>query len=373
MLSTNLISKKIEKKTFFNKEFKNYNFWNAKLNNVKFKNCVFKNCIFSDCVFKNILFEKCNFINCNFQHASIINSIFKINKSENNLLDDLKIQGNNKISKNFFKINSFKIESKKTSFLKTEKDIYYALTSGPGYIILKKYYKKNLISKAFKIIDKIVKEDKKIEKYSKIFERNKRFNQKWIRSPLNLNPLFTEFLLPKIVDRVFKKMLGADYICGSYAINCLLPGARGQKLHIDYPYYNFTSPGKYVPFKKFNLNLQVLTPLTNFSKDNGATVIVENSHKKLKFPDLKDLKNAKIKFIKLEPGSILIYNGLLWHGASHNFSEKSKRYGLIAQYIPSYIVPMENLKKMTSKKIINNNKLIQKLLGVNSKYPILSK
>lgn len=375
MLPKNNVLKKIKNITFNKKNFVKFDFWHTKFNNIKFIDCKFNKCIFSDAVFNKVVFENCEISNCNFQHASINQSKFKINKFKNNLIEDIKIDNKSQLFNFRLKNEIHKPKIVKNKILnKKEKSIYKALTTGPGYIILKNYYKKTVINKTGKLIDKIVQKDKKIKSNFKVFEKNKRFNQKWVRSLLNIDPIFEQLILPKIVDNVFSKLLGEDYICGSYSINCLLPGARGQNLHVDYPYWKFVNPGETFPYKTlkpFNLNLQVLTPLTEFSKNNGSTSIVENSHKQLKYPNNTNLKKAKVKIIKIKPGSILIYNGLLWHGATPNFSQNKKRYGIISQYIPSYVVPTENLKKMVSKNILKKSKLLKRLLGYNLKYPTI--
>jgi len=354
---------KIYKKNFFKIDF-----WSSEFNNSKFINCKFQKCIFADAKFKRVVFENCEIINCNFQHASFINSKMNILRSKNNLMDDVKLDQHSKLTNNFFnksiakkrKVETFKLNNK-------EQKIYNSLTKGKGYIILKNYYSQNKINKAFKILDRIVTNDSKIKNEKKIFERNKRSNQKWVRSLLNIDPVFSEFLLPKEVKKVFSKLMGKNFICGSYAANCLLPGARGQALHIDYPYKRLmVNPGEFLPFKNqknFFLNLQIITPFTEFTHDNGSTAIVENSHKKNKFPDRNDIKKSKIKFIKMKPKSIMIYNGLLWHGSSPNFSTNKKRYAIIAQYLPNYVVPMEDLKKMTKRNLIKKKPSLEKLLG----------
>ena len=193
---------------------------------------------------------------------------------------------------------------------------------------------------------------------------------------LSLCFIFSEFLLPKVANKVFSRMIGDNFICGSYSANCLLPGARGQHLHIDYPHYRFVSPGKNLPYKNkknFFFNLQIVTSFTEFTRINGATAIVENSHKKNRFPDKKDISKSKIKIITMKPGSILIYNGLLWHGATPNFSKSQKRYAIVAQYMPNYIVPMENLIKMTNKKILKKSEVMKKLFGFNLEFPAIYK
>ncbi len=377
MIKKENISKNFKNIKIFDKTFYKFNFWNSEFKNTKFINCKFKNCIFADVKFKKVIFDNCKISNCNFQHASFLNSKINVFQSKNNLVDDVKVDKSSQLTNNFFRQKINKDKNKESLKLNNkEQKIYNSLTKGKGYVILKDYYPKNKINKAYKILNKIVLNDKKIKGNKKIFERNKRTNQKWVRSLINIDPVFSEFLLPEVVRKVFSKLIGKDFICGSYAANCLLPGARGQDLHIDYPHYRFVTPGKNLPYQKqkdFYFNLQIITPFTAFTKNNGTTAIVENSHKKNRFPDKFDIKKSKIKLMVMKPGSILIYNGLLWHGATPNFSKTEKRYGIIAQYMPNYIVPMEDLMKMTSKKLAKKNQTIKNLFGFNLEFPAVYK
>ena len=50
------------------------------------------------------------------------------------------------------------------------------------------------------------------------------------------------------VNGVTSIFLGKDFICGFYGANCLLPGARGQVPHLDYPYMSFMKAGEKIPF-----------------------------------------------------------------------------------------------------------------------------
>ena len=49
----------------------------------------------------------------------------------------------------------------------------------------------------------------------------------------NLNKVFIELVQPKIAMKILKKF-GKIYLY-FFGANCLLPGARGQSPHLDYP------------------------------------------------------------------------------------------------------------------------------------------
>ena len=286
--------KKFHNKIFQNKDFKQFDFWEAEFKNVNFINCKFNESIFCDAIFKNVLFEKCEIKKSNFSHTKFYNTKFRNSKLRlNNFRDSqrdnksiipIKISLFNKNMKQFdFQNINQKLEF---SLNKQEKKIFYALTKGPGFYVIKNFHSKSKIKKAYNIIDKMVMNDKKIKSRASFFARDKKFNQKWIYALLNLNKVFIDIIQPTPAINVFKKLLGERFICGFFGANCLLPGARGQIPHLDYPYYRFVKKGEKIPFssrKNFFLNCQILTPLTKFDNSNGSTGFFVNSHKLINF------------------------------------------------------------------------------------------
>ena len=363
-----IIHNKIFKDRFFIKE----DFWEAEIKNSSFVNCTFLETIFCDVKFENVKFQKCVIKKCNFSHSFFFKTFFNETQSESNNFRDCRKDHYSKIHKDILIIKKDVIK-KKPLQEKEEEKIFYALTKGPGYYVLKNFYPKSKIKTALDIVDKKTINDPAIKANANFFSRDKKFNQKWIYSLLNLNKVFIDFIQPPTqVSNVFKKLLGERYICGFYGANCLLPGARGQSPHLDYPYYRFVKYKEKVPFysrKNFYLNCQILIPLTVFNKKNGSTGFLPDSHKLNKFPELNSHKKNKFLQITINPGSVLIFNGLVWHYAAPNYSDSEKRYGLLAQYIPEFITPLLDLKSVTQKKILKSNNNLKNLLGLNLEYP----
>ena len=380
----NFIKKKILNKSFKNKHFLYFNFWEAQFKNVKFERCIIDNSIFCDARFENVLFHNCTIKNSNFSHTYFHNTkIVKSKISGSNFRDALR----DKKSKLQIKISSDepiasfdylkKNSMEKLKLSKIETKIYYALTKGKGFYLVKNYFNKSKIKKAFKIIDNIVMKDKKIKSNLNNFVKDKKFNQKWIYNLLNKNKVFLDLIQPNPAMNVFKNILGNDFICGFFGANCLLPGARGQIPHLDYPYYRFVKPGNKIPFKakkNFFLNCQVLIPLTKFDKTNGSTAFLKNSHKINKFPFKDEFKKKSFSQLNIDIGSFVIFNGLTWHLAQPNYSNSKKRYGILAQYLPSFLSPQLDLKTITNRKVINKDKrYLKQLLGINLQFPSIRK
>jgi len=84
--------------------------------------------------------------------------------------------------------------------------------------------------------------------------------------------------------------------------------------------------------------LNVMWPLTPYTKANGATLVWPNSHGKAALdPEPKTDPVA----IELEPGSALLFLGSTLHGAGGNTTDAVRR-GMIISYCLGWLKPYEN-------------------------------
>ena len=91
-----------------------------------------------------------------------------------------------------------------------------------------------------------------------------------------------------------------------------------------------------------NLLFSVNIALTDFKRQNGATVVIPGSHR---WPEERqpDADNAagEITYAEMPAGSALIYTGRTIHSGGQNQTEEI-RLGLYFGYIPSWLRPLEN-------------------------------
>lgn len=376
------IKSNLKKTIFRNCNLDECDFWEANLSQAKFENTKFKDCVFTDTDLTKTHFKKTFFINSNLSHTRLKGVNFKNSKLKNVNLRDAIFDKNTLWPKKFNPLSYGAIKDlkqkkivKKNSFKRKKivKDIGHELTKGKGYFVIKNYFNKQKIKKAFDIIKKRINHDKNFRTKKFKFSRDKKLNQKYVYNLINLNKIFVELIQPKLAMEVFRDLLGDKFICGFFAANCLMPGAKGQFPHIDYPYIDMVKPGTKIPFdtgKNFLFNCQILIPLNDINKENGATAYLKNSHKFRKFPDKDEIKKRKFEQIELSTGSILISNGLMWHAAMPNYTYDKYRFCILGQYLPYFIKPMLNLKKTTKKTIIKKDKkLLNQLLGIGLKHP----
>ena len=80
--------------------------------------------------------------------------------------------------------------------------------------------------------------------------------------------------------QILDLVLGNDFCLGSFAANHLQEGAGHQNAHLDYPYWDYCNSKSWVHNPKlgsdstFNMNVQTLIMLDDFTLENGATAIV---------------------------------------------------------------------------------------------------
>ena len=151
-------------------------------------------------------------------------------------------------------------------------------------------------------------------------------------------------------------LLGASVACQIH------PGETEQAFHFDDGIYP-------LPSDFHDVNIGVIWALDDFTIDNGATVVIPNSHKK------RDMKNPEkfdqTEIIVMPKGSALIYSGSLWHAGGANQSD-STRLAIILQYVESWLRPQDT--HLISIQIPEAKKLdsrLQALLGYSMRKPFL--
>jgi ectoine hydroxylase-related dioxygenase (phytanoyl-CoA dioxygenase family) len=140
----------------------------------------------------------------------------------------------------------------------------------------------------------------------------------------------------------------------------LNPGALEQILHVD------ASVPDPLPPWKIRLNINFL--LDDFTETNGATLVVPGSHLYLRKPTRKDAQLCQFRKLLAPKGSMVIWNGHLWHKSGSNFSQTS-RSALLACFSASFmreIAVEENyLEVMDRRHLEASSEILKELVGFN--------
>jgi ectoine hydroxylase-related dioxygenase (phytanoyl-CoA dioxygenase family) len=131
-----------------------------------------------------------------------------------------------------------------------------------------------------------------------------------------------------LVERVL------DYGClvSSLSSIAILPGEKPQPIHAD---------DQLVPLPKPHppLVCNTMWAITDFTEKNGGTRVVPGSHRFDHSPGYKE--PCESVAIEMKKGSVLVYDGSLWHGGGANESD-SRRVGIAMNYCAGYVRQQEN-------------------------------
>lgn len=109
---------------------------------------------------------------------------------------------------------------------------------------------------------------------------------------------------------------------------CPRRGSGGQQLHLD-----SNLPGR----DSYPLIVVALFMLDDFSRDSGATRIVPGSHRAAGYAENGRHYAAEV-IVEAPQGSVLIFNGALWHGGSAKRND-ADRWAVILGYGRWFIKP----------------------------------
>jgi ectoine hydroxylase-related dioxygenase (phytanoyl-CoA dioxygenase family) len=111
------------------------------------------------------------------------------------------------------------------------------------------------------------------------------------------------------------------------------PGAAAQPIHRDQWAFDL------FPFPPgHDSTFATMWALTDFKEENGATRVIPGSHK---LEDRLKFSQSDTEAAEMDPGSVLLYTGSLYHGAGANRSD-SVRSGLIVHYSLGWLRQEEN-------------------------------
>ncbi len=125
-------------------------------------------------------------------------------------------------------------------------------------------------------------------------------------------------------------LLGEHFQLSIASTATVLPGEVRQGFHRDDLFYD-------IPYPHRPLVLNTMWAITPFTEENGATVLVPGSHTLPGEPPA----DAPVVAAEMSPGSVLVWDGAVWHSAGANRSE-APRVGLNFNYNCAWLRQQEN-------------------------------
>lgn len=148
------------------------------------------------------------------------------------------------------------------------------------------------------------------------------------------DPAFQKVPIHEAVLPVIEGVLDPGCLVSSLSSISIDPGEEAQPIHSDDQVIGLPRP--HPP-----LVCNSMWALTEFTEENGATRIVPGSHKSPDYPAYgKGISFDSIP-AEMPRGSVLVWNGSLWHGGGANQS-KDRRVGIAMNYCAGFIRQQEN-------------------------------
>ena len=163
---------------------------------------------------------------------------------------------------------------------------------------------------------------------------------------VNKGKVFRDLMLSPVIDAVMGHLLGPDYLLSSLTANIAHPGGEPMVLHTDQGYVGFWTPKPVVA--------NIAWMLDDFTDANGGTRLVPGSHLRERaapdngtpfFPagETRALPTQAETIAAEGPaGSILCFDGRVWHGTGANRSDKP-RNALLSYHCRPFIRQQENM------------------------------
>jgi ectoine hydroxylase-related dioxygenase (phytanoyl-CoA dioxygenase family) len=198
-----------------------------------------------------------------------------------------------------------------------------------GYTILENVIEPALVDEFREEIHRIEREDDTAPKGNSVegFKTLRFYNL------LAKSKSFQKMPVHDAVLPLVEQILEPDCLLSGMTSMDLGPGEVPQPLHPDDYVINVKRP--HPP-----LVCTTIWALTDFTDENGATRLVPGSHKNDHLPDYK--REYDSIAAEMSAGSVLIFDGALWHGSGQNRSEDAWRMGINVQYCAGFIRTQQN-------------------------------
>ena len=160
---------------------------------------------------------------------------------------------------------------------------------------------------------------------------------------MNKGKIFRDLMLHPIIEQLMGHLLGSEFLLSSFTANVAHPGGEPMVLHTDQGYVGFWTPKPVVA--------NIAWMLDDFTDENGGTRLAPGSHRNqdatprssayapeepANMPTLADTIGAAGK-----AGSILCFDGRIWHGTGANCTN-GPRHALLSYHCRPFVRQQEN-------------------------------
>jgi ectoine hydroxylase-related dioxygenase (phytanoyl-CoA dioxygenase family) len=165
---------------------------------------------------------------------------------------------------------------------------------------------------------------------------------------------FAEVPIHPTVLPVVQGVLDRGCLLSSISSIAIDPGESAQPIHSDDQLIGLPRPHPPVV-------CNTMWALSDFTEENGATRVIPGSHAFDHYPEYGHSFESVPAVMKR--GSVLIWNGGLWHGGGENRS-KERRLGMAVNYCAGWVRQQENQQLGVPRELVETfPRRLQRLMG----------
>lgn len=231
----------------------------------------------------------------------------------------------------------------------TMRDAHVARVKQQGFTIVERAFDAALADALSDALEKLEREQN-IKPAMNGFEGHKTVR---IYNLLAYGVPFTRVPTDENVLPVVEGVLDSGCLISSLSSIAIDPGETAQPIHSD---------DQVIPLDKPHRSIvcNSMWALTDFTDANGATRLVPGSHKK---PSPEYGGRYETIPAEMKKGSVLIWDGSLWHGGGANRTDK-RRTGIAMNYCAGFIRQQENQQLGLAPELVRTfSPRLQELIG----------
>ncbi|WP_179475004.1 phytanoyl-CoA dioxygenase family protein [Mycolicibacterium vinylchloridicum] len=159
------------------------------------------------------------------------------------------------------------------------------------------------------------------------------------------------------------RLLMPNYLLSQLQAIRIGPGETAQLLHFDDGMYP-------VPRPRAPLSAATIWAITDFTADNGATVVIPGSQR---WDDNRQPTDADARVsVEMPAGSVVFFAGTLWHGGGANRTVDESRLAITAQYCQPWLRPQEAFTLSTPPAIVKTvSEPLRRMIGYSIHPPFM--
>ena len=164
-----------------------------------------------------------------------------------------------------------------------------------------------------------------------------------------------------LVLALLDALLRPNYLLSQLQVIDIRPGEAAQPIHHDDAFYPFARP-------RAPLGAATIFAIDDFNEDNGATVIIPESHR---WDGRAPGRDDRAIPCVMPSGSMVFFLGTLWHGGGANQSRAS-RMCVTAQYCEPYLRTQENYSlSLSTERARGRSEHMLRMLGYSISPPFM--